>query len=166
MSEPRTSIDHGRASAALQALRESGQFEPVLTAIPYARLLGLRVTLIDGDPVTTMPGAEHLIGNPILRAMHGGTVGALLESAAIFKLIWEIRSIAVPKTINITVDYLRSARVIDTHARAIITKHGRRVANVQVHAWQGDESKPVATAHAHFLLKALDVPQPNVADES
>ena len=150
----------------LQTLRESGRFEPVLTAIPYARLLGLRVDLVDGDPITTLPGAEHLVGNPILRAIHGGNVGALLESAAIFKLIWEIRSIAVPKTINITVDYLRSARVVDTHARAVITKHGRRVANVQVRAWQTDESKPVAAAHAHFLLKALETQQPNDSDES
>jgi uncharacterized protein (TIGR00369 family) len=153
------------AASALRTLRETGRFEPVLQSIPYARLLGLRVEVVDGEPITTMPGLEHLVGNPILRAMHGGTVGALLESAAIFKLIWEIRSIAVPKTINITVDYLRSARVVDTHARATITKHGRRVANVQVRAWQGDESKPVAAAHAHFLLKALDPPQSGDSEE-
>lgn len=157
--------DASKTFAVLQTLRESGQFEPVLTAIPYARLLGLRIALIDGDPITTLPGAEHLIGNPILRAIHGGAVGALLESAAIFKLIWEIRSIAVPKTINITVDYLRSARVVDTHAQATITKHGRRVANVHVRAWQVDPAKPIATAHAHFLLKALDLPDSNEADD-
>jgi len=141
---------------ALSELRETGRFERILSAIPYARLLGLSVDIVDGDPVTTMRASQSLIGNPILPAIHGGTVGALLESAAIFKLVWEIRSIAVPKTINITIDYLRSARVIDTHARAIITKHGRRVANVQVRAWQTDESKPVAAAHAHFLLKTLE----------
>jgi uncharacterized protein (TIGR00369 family) len=111
---------------------------------------------VEGDPVTTMRGQKSLIGNPVLPALHGGTVGALLESAAIFKLIWEIKSIAVPKTINITVDYLRSARVEDTHARCVITKHGRRVANVQVRAWQQDESRPIAAAHAHFLLKTRE----------
>jgi uncharacterized protein (TIGR00369 family) len=159
-------MSHGRETAAvLETLRETGRFEPVLAAIPYARLLGLSVAVVDGDPITTMRGADHLIGNPILRAIHGGTVGALLESAAIFKLIWEIRSIAVPKTINITVDYLRSARVVDTHARATITKHGRRVANVQVRAWQNDESKPIAAAHAHFLLKALDRSDANGPEE-
>ena len=149
--------------SALSELRETGRFERVLAAIPYARLLGLSVEVVDGDPITSMRASQALIGNPILPAIHGGTVGALLESAAIFKLIWEIRSIAVPKTINITVDYLRSARVIDTHARAIITKHGRRVANVQVRAWQTDESKPVAAAHAHFLLKSLEL-QENAGD--
>lgn len=148
---------------ALRDLRETGRYERVLEAIPYARLLGLSVNVVDGDPITSMRASESLIGNPILPAIHGGTVGALLESAAIFKLIWEIHTIAIPKTINITVDYLRSARVIDTHARAIITKHGRRVANVQVRAWQTDESKPVAAAHAHFLLKTLEASE-NVGD--
>jgi uncharacterized protein (TIGR00369 family) len=101
-----------------------------------------------------MPAEPKLIGNPVISALHGGTVGALLESAAIFKLIWEGSSGVVPKTINITLDYLRSARATeDTFARATITKHGRRIANVQVRAWQLDESKPIAAAHAHFLLK-------------
>lgn len=137
-------------------LRDSGRFDRLIDAIPYARHLGLAVQIVDGDPITSMLGADRLIGNPVLPALHGGTVGALLESAAIFKLLWEIESIAVPKTINITVDYLRSARVVDTYARATITKHGRRVANVQVRAWQGDETKPIAAAHAHFLLKTRD----------
>jgi acyl-coenzyme A thioesterase PaaI-like protein len=86
--------------------------------------------------------------------LHGGTVGALLESAAILKLLWEGSSGTVPKTVTITLDYLRSARATeDTFARATITKHGRRVASVQVLAWQREEGKPIAAAHAHFLLK-------------
>ncbi len=38
-------------------------------------------------------------------------------------------------------------------ARASITKHGGRVANVHVRAWQADEQQPIAAPHAHFLLK-------------
>ncbi|HEX7478594.1 MAG TPA: PaaI family thioesterase [Polyangiales bacterium] len=140
----------------LVELRQTGNFDPLILVIPYARYLGLSVQIVDGDPVTKMAGSDHLVGNPLLPALHGGTVGALLEGAAIFKLLWEIESIAVPKTVNITVDYLRSARVVDTFARASITKHGRRVANVQVRAWQADEQKPIAAAHAHFLLKTRE----------
>jgi uncharacterized protein (TIGR00369 family) len=135
-------------------LRRTGDFARVISAIPYARYLGLAVDLVDGDPVTRMAADPKLTGNPIISALHGGTVGALLESAAILKLLWEGSGGAVPKTINITLDYLRSARATeDTFARATITKHGRRVANVQVRAWQRDEGKPIAAAHAHFLLK-------------
>jgi len=34
----------------------------------------------------------------------------MLEMAAIFHLLWETETEAVPKIVNITVDYLRSAR--------------------------------------------------------
>jgi two-component system response regulator HydG len=51
-----------------------------------------------------------------------------------------------------TIDYLRSGAPADTHARSIVTRHGRRVANVRVEAWQTDRTTPVATAHAIFLV--------------
>ena len=141
------------AASYIAELRRSGDFRRLLDAIPYARYLGLSVALVDGDPITSLAADPRLIGNPVISALHGGTVGALLESAAIFKLLWDGGATGVPKTVNITVDYLRSARASRaTYARAIITKHGRRVANVQVRAWQLEESKPVAAAHAHFLL--------------
>jgi len=142
------------AASYIEELRRSGDFRRFLDAIPYARYLGLSVELKDGDPITSLAADPRLIGNPVISALHGGTVGALLESAAIFKLLWDGGAAGVPKTVNITVDYLRSARASrPTFARATITKHGRRIANVQVRAWQLDEAKPIAAAHAHFLLK-------------
>jgi len=145
-----------KVADAISALRETGDFTRVISAIPYAQFLGLSVQLVDADPITKLSGAERLIGNPVLPALHGGTVGALLESAAIFKLLWETAPRSVPKTVTITVDYLRSGRVVDTYARASITRHGRRVANVQVRAWQTQEDRPIATANAHFLLKTTE----------
>lgn len=143
------------AASYIAELRRTGDFSRLLAAIPYARYLGLSVALVEGDPITSLAADPRLIGNPVISALHGGTVGALLESAAIFKLLWDGGAGGVPKTVNITVDYLRSARASRTTcARATITKHGRRVANVQVRAWQLEESKPVAAAHAHFLLKS------------
>jgi acyl-coenzyme A thioesterase PaaI-like protein len=59
----------------------------------------------------------------------------------------------VPKTINLAVDYLRPARPVETSALGLVTKQGRRVANVRVEAWQEDRGRPVAIAHAHFLLR-------------
>jgi len=139
--------------ALVTGARANNDPSRLLNAIPYARMLGLRASLEDGALVTCMPRSEHLVGNPVLPALHGGTVGALLESAAILELLWQKDSESVPKTITLTVDYLRSARLQDSFARATITKHGRRVANVQVRAYQDSEAKPIATANAHFLLR-------------
>jgi uncharacterized protein (TIGR00369 family) len=137
---------------AVAAARKSGDYQSVIDSIPYMRFLGLTVSADDNGPVVTMPGSDHIIGNPVLPAIHGGVVGAFLESTAIMHLIWARESQQVPKIVNLTIDYLRSARVIDTHAQATITKHGRRIANIRIEAWQGDREKPVAAAHAHFLL--------------
>ncbi len=140
-------------AALLPAARAAGDPSRVLNGIPYARMLGLVATLDGSSVIVRMPRSEHLVGNPVLSALHGGTVGALLESAAILELLWQADTETVPKTITLTVDYLRSARLQDTFARATITRHGRRVANVQVHAYQESQQKPIAVANAHFLLR-------------
>lgn len=137
---------------AVARARETGEYQTVIDSIPYMRFLGLTVSGDEDGPIVTMPGSEHIIGNPVLPAIHGGVVGAFLESTAIMHLIWARESQQVPKIVNLTIDYLRSARVVDTHAQAIITKHGRRIANIRIEAWQTDRAKPVAAAHAHFLL--------------
>jgi len=136
----------------LAAAKASGDCQGILDAVPYSRFLGLHASLEGGELITRMKYADHLIGNPALPALHGGTLGALLESAAIFELLWRAETIVLPKTITITVDYLRSGQAIDTHARGTVTRHGRRVANVRVEAWQADRAAPVATAHAIFLV--------------
>jgi acyl-coenzyme A thioesterase PaaI-like protein len=58
----------------------------------------------------------------------------------------------VPKTVNITVEYLRVGKRRDTFARARFIRHGRRVVNVRIEAYQDEPDKPVSAANAHFLL--------------
>jgi uncharacterized protein (TIGR00369 family) len=141
-----------RLRDAVIAVRESGDFSPLQEAIPYTRFMGITAELVDGDVRGRMQYSEHLVGNASVPALHGGTLGALMESTAIFKLLWHGETEAVPKTINITVEYLRGARPQDVLARAVFTRRGRRVANVRVFAYQDDPDEPVAVATAHFLL--------------
>lgn len=136
----------------LTAAKQANDFQALFDLIPYATFLGLTASREGDELVTTMRYGEHLIGNPTLPALHGGTLGALLESAAIFQLLWNAETIVLPKTITLTVDYLRSGGPVDTHARGIITRQGRRVTNVRMEAWQADRKTPVATAHAIFLV--------------
>ena len=136
----------------LAEAKRAGDYQAILDAVPYSAFLGLGARLSGTELVTTMKFSPNLIGNPALPALHGGTLGALLESAAIFELLWRAETMVLPKTITITIDYLRSGAALDTHARGVITRHGRRVANVRVEAWQTDRAQPVATAHAIFLV--------------
>ena len=136
----------------ITAAKASLDFQGMIDLVPYARFLGLTAAMEGDELITTMRYGAHLIGNRSLPALHGGTLGALMESAAIFELLWRAETIVLPKTITLTIDYLRSGAALDTHARSIVTRHGRRVANVRVEAWQTDRAIPVATAHAIFLV--------------
>jgi uncharacterized protein (TIGR00369 family) len=124
----------------------------LLDTLPYARFLGLK-TERDGDALTvTMPFADHLIGNPLLPALHGGSTAAMLELTAIAQvaLIWP--RLRLPRPITVTTAYLRSGRPQDVHARARISRAGRRVAHVLAEAWQDDPGQPIASLTAHFSL--------------
>lgn len=125
-----------------------------LQRVPYVRYLGMRVELAGDEMTAVLPFAAHLIGNPTIPALHGGVVGAFLEMTALAQLALAQPGLRVPKTIDINIDYLRPAGPNDTFARAILRKLGRRVANVQVEAWQESRAKPVAGMTGHFLLRA------------
>jgi len=139
-------------AARISEARDHGDPNDIVAAIPYARFLDITAALDGDDLVATMNFNQRIIGNPVLPAIHGGTIGGLLETTAILKLLWMQETVRIPKTITITVDYLRSAGAKDTHARASVTKLGSRVANVKVFAWQDNPAKPVAGANANFML--------------
>jgi uncharacterized protein (TIGR00369 family) len=137
----------------LAAARDAGNPGQLAEGMPYARWMNIAPENSTGELLTRMRFDPKIVGNTFLPAIHGGTIGALLESAAIFHLLWYSDSVTIPKIVNITVDYLRSARPIDTLAKATVTKQGRRVVNVFVEAWQEDRGRPVANANAHFLVQ-------------
>jgi uncharacterized protein (TIGR00369 family) len=142
-------------SALVAEARASGDFSELVRAIPFARFLGMELVADEGDLIGKLRYAPHLVGNPMLPALHGGTLGALLESIAIFAVLAETEAPVSPKTISITVEYLRSARPVDTFARADIVRQGRRVATVRSLAWQDNPAKPVAAASVQLLLPDL-----------
>ncbi|MFN3559478.1 MAG: PaaI family thioesterase [Brevundimonas sp.] len=128
----------------------------LLNTLPYARFLGL-ISHGDDELLTvTMPFADKLIGNPVLPALHGGSTAAMLELTAVAQVALLYPRLKLPRPINVTVTYLRSGRPQDVHARARISKAGRRVAHVQAEAWQDDPAQPIASLSAHFLVAEDD----------
>lgn len=161
-----------RMAELVAAAKSAGDPAIIAAGIPYSRFLGLSFALAEpaagagverGDsPVIlgTLTFSRTIIGNPVLPALHGGAIGALLESTAIVQLIWMSDTPLLPKTINITIEYLRTGKPVDTFARAQVTRHGRRVANVRIEAWQEDENRPITIAVAHFLTALPAAPEP------
>lgn len=140
------------------AIAEGGKpdLRALVAAIPYCRFLGVDVDLKGSEITTILKFQQKLIGNPILPALHGGAIGAFLEITAIIQTMYEADTADVPKPVDINIDYLRSGRPVETYARAIITKQGRRVCNVRAQAWQDAFDKPIAALHGHFLVTSRD----------
>ncbi|CAN5326865.1 PaaI family thioesterase [soil metagenome] len=125
----------------------------ILARMPYAGYLGVRGDL-DGEELTAvLPFRDNLIGNTQLPALHGGAQGAFLEITALMRLCLALPDEArQPRTIGVTVEYLRPGRAQDTFARATIKRLGRRTANIHVEAWQDDEASPISLLQGRFLL--------------
>ena len=150
-----------RRDAALRSLVEG---------VPYIGYLGIQFDRRGDELTAILPIDEKLIGNPTLPALHGGVTAAFLEVAAIIELAWSTmwdemeagrlepgavdaaHPVALPKTIDFTVDYLRAGLPRDAYARARVNRSGRRYASVHVEAWQDNRARLFAQGTGHFLM--------------
>jgi uncharacterized protein (TIGR00369 family) len=137
---------------SIEGIAPCANLEKALEQIPYARMLGVQVQMQNDQPLFFLPFAEKNIGNILLPALHGGVIGGFLENAAVLHLMWARESAGIPRIVDFSIDYLRSAKALDLYGRCEIIRQGKRVANVLMTAWQDDPAKPVAMARAHFLL--------------
>ncbi|WP_051530294.1 PaaI family thioesterase [Halomonas halodenitrificans] len=143
-----------RGVEGLSGPRNGVDLSAWLELMPYARRIGVSAL---SDPegegllfrLDPRPGN---VGNIMLPALHGGVVAAFMETAATLELMLATREPRLPKVVDVSVDYLRTARLVPTHARCSLLREGRRLANVTVSAWQKEETAPVATARLHFVL--------------
>ncbi|SMO58820.1 PaaI family thioesterase [Paracoccus laeviglucosivorans] len=161
--------DRNEPLAAIKS-RRNNTLNALVAGVPYIRFLGITFDRRGDELTAILPFDEKLIGNPMLPAIHGGVTAAFLEVTAIVELTWtaiwqdmEEGRIApdaavpeslprLPKTIDFTVDYLRSGLPRDAYARARVVRSGRRYASVQVEAWQDNRSRLFAQATGHFVM--------------
>ena len=122
-----------------------------LAAVPYAAFLGVEAAGEGSGADTVMRFSQRLVGNPLLPALHGGSIAGFMELTALAVLA---ERAAPSKPIDVSIAYLRSGKPVDVLARAEVRKIGRRIAYVHVLAWQEDPASPIAEMTAHFLLAA------------
>lgn len=152
--------------------RRDRALNALVHGVPYIQFLGIKFDRRGDELTALLPFDEKLIGNPFLPALHGGVTAAFLEVAAVIELSWsllweEMESGRIdparlgpetlprmPKTIDFTVDYLRSGLPRDAYARARVNRSGRRYASVHVEAWQDNRARLFAQATGHFLMPA------------
>ena len=121
---------------------------------PYARTLGIAIVgLVDGAPLVAVDPDSRMLGRPGF--VHGGALSGLLEMAAILALHAELAQRGEArrlKPVNVSIEFLRGAKLERCFALGRVTRAGRRIANVTAEAWQQDRAKPVAEAWMNILL--------------
>jgi acyl-coenzyme A thioesterase PaaI-like protein len=150
--------------------RRDSVLNALVEGVPYVQFLGIGFDRRGDELTGVLNFEEKLIGNPFLPAIHGGVTAAFLEVTSIITLSWtnlwqdmeagliDLDQLEggdlprLPKTIDFTVDYLRSGLPRDAYARATVSRAGRRYASVRVEAWQDNREKPFAQATGHFLM--------------
>lgn len=149
--------------------RRDAALRAIVEGVPYIRFMGIKFDRRGDELTGVMEYDDKLIGNPLLPALHGGATAAFLEVTAMITLSWtylweDIESGAIdpetlasdlprlPKTVDFTVDYLRSGLPRDAYARARVNRSGRRYASVHVEAWQDNRDKLFAQGTCHFVM--------------
>lgn len=150
--------------------RRDAALAAIVSAVPYIQYMGIQFERRGDELTAIMPFRDDLVGNPMLPALHGGATAAFLEITSVIELTWATvwqsietgtvdpekiqlgQNLQLPKTIDFTVDYLRSGLPRDAYARARINRSGRRYASVSVEAWQDNRSRLFAQASGHFVM--------------
>ena len=125
---------------------------------PYAHALGIDIDHDEaGLPVLFVDYSERVAGRPGF--LHGGAMSGLMEMAGIAALRAELdrRCETVRlKPVNVQVEFMRGGTEQRTFAMGQVTRAGRRVALVNVEAWQDDRAKPIALAQMKILLSPAE----------
>jgi len=117
---------------------------------PLAAWLGFKAIADEDGVAFRLTFDEVHIGNPVIRALHGGAIASFLEFSMQADLFARIGAAAT--TANISIDYLSSSRPEDMIGRVRLLRQGRRIAFMEASGWQADETRLVAVARACFQL--------------
>jgi uncharacterized protein (TIGR00369 family) len=126
--------------------------EALIAETPFYRFLGLRPGP-DGDLVLPIQD-RHASDRPVI---HGGILAAFLEATAVVHL--RTNGAVRARTGDLTAQFLRPARLVDTMARARPVRRGRRFAHLQITAWQSDPALPVAVGYGTWILEPASPPE-------
>jgi uncharacterized protein (TIGR00369 family) len=135
--------------------------------IPFNRTLGLRALSIErGQVLFEIPFREELIGDPFRRALHGGVISMLADTAGGFA-VWSMAEdprIRV-STIDLRVDYLLPGREENLRAHGTVVRAGNTVGVADIRLFHpSDEARTIATGKGVYALRKGPAPTADQLD--
>ncbi len=129
--------------------------------IPFNKFLQLRALRVEpSDILFEIPFREELIGDPVRRALHGGVISMLADTAG-GMCVWS--ALADPRhrvsTIDLRVDYLTPGKQENLRAHATLVRLGKTVGVSDVRLFHAsDEATSVATGKGVYAIRVAKDP--------
>lgn len=133
--------------------------ERMVRETPQAAALGIELVEVGrGAGTLRLPYRADLVGDPATGVLAGGVITTLLDHVCGLAVASLGRE-GSTATLDLRIDYMRAAEPgLDVTARAACDKVTRSVAFVRGVAFDRDESDPVATVQAAFVLNRSATP--------
>lgn len=128
-------------------------------AVPWARETGFKVTHIEkGHIWGIQPFAEHLIGDPDSRVVHGGVITTMLDNLSGMACAAAMEEFRFVATLDLRIDYMRPAESgRDIIGEAECYHVTKSVTFTRAWAYHETRDKVIATAQGAF---AINMPRP------
>lgn len=129
--------------------------------VPHSRTLGMRLTACaDGHACGEQPYDRRFVGNPDTGEIAGGIVTTFVDSIAGMAVLSKLRNLQRIATVDLRVDYLRSALAERTlYCVADCYRVTHHIAFVRASVHDGVPDNPLANAVGTFMLLNDAIPE-------
>ena len=127
--------------------------EARLLEAPFNRWMGLSLLALEDEAVEIgLTWREEMISNPRMRVVHGGVLGALIDTSADFAVAAKLGE-PVP-TVDMRVDYHRPASPGNLRARARVVRLGSTLAVAETEVFDADGRLVASGRGTYFTAQA------------
>ena len=108
--------------------------------IPFHKTLGLQLEDVsEGFAKVLITFNSTLVGDPRIQAIHGGVLASAMDAAGGLAGMTTLTSMEDKiSTIDMRIDYLRSARACDIWVEGHVTRNGNRIVATYMKAYKED----------------------------
>jgi uncharacterized protein (TIGR00369 family) len=120
--------------------------------ITFNKYLGMKLLDVEeGHATALVPFRTELVGDPRIQAVHGGVISAAMDALGGLVGMTTLTSMEDKiVTIDMRIDYLRSARNTDLIIEASLVRSGNRIITTYMKAMRSDDKTLIAEGRAVY----------------
>jgi len=120
--------------------------------IPFNKYMGMQLLEVNtGYAKAIVPFQDTLVGDPRIKAVHGGVISAAMDAVGGLAGMTTLTSMEDKiVTVDMRIDFLRSARETDLIIEAFVVRSGNRIISTSMKAMRKDDQTLIAEGRAVY----------------